>query len=110
VHADSSTVIAIEAKRMAPGLTPYDAWQEREQFHGARKRHVARHLRRVDLLNDHPDLLTAEFGEPTSPWRILGCIVTSAPMAGASLVDSPLPVLWEQHLAGWLAAQVRKES
>jgi hypothetical protein len=105
VHAESSTVVAIEAKRMAPGLTPYDAWQEREQFHGGRKRHVAKHQRRVEHLAVDPGAIEAEFGQSSSPWKILGCIVTTAPMAGAKLVESGLPVLWEPQLAEWLEAQ-----
>jgi hypothetical protein len=60
-------VVVIEAKRMAPGLTPYDAWQERERFHGGRKRHVAKHTRRLERLAADPGLLAAEFGPLCRP-------------------------------------------
>jgi hypothetical protein len=110
VYPESRTAFALEAKRMAPGLTPYDAWQELEQFHGGRKRHVPKHSRRVTWLQENAHLLDTEFGGGGSPWRVVGCIVTSAPMAGATVVDGPLPIVAEQALPDWLHAQLLQKS
>jgi hypothetical protein len=105
LHPGKRIAAAVELKRMAPGLTPYDAWQEREQFHGGRKRHAAKHIRRVEWLRRHADLLGPLAGVSVyGPWRVEGCIATRVPLPGARSTDSGVDVIAAEVLPSWLQA------
>jgi hypothetical protein len=95
-------VWALDAKRIAPGLSALSLPDEVEQLQDE----VPKHQRRVAWLQGNLAAVAAEFGADAAEaagWTVRGALVLAAPLAGGFLGVTGLPVLTWPELQARLA-------
>ena len=97
-HRETRSIIAIEAKDFEVARTPAEIANELEKlFSGmkGKKSTVELHSRRIDWLLQHLDEVVLSLNEDgdTSPWQVVGAVVTSDPLITPLVSTSTLSVI-----------------
>lgn len=97
-HAESRSILAIEAKDFEVARTPAEIASELEKlFAGKRgkKSTIELHNRRIEWVQQHLDEAadSLDAAEGQTPWRLVGAVVTSDPLITPLVSSSTLPVI-----------------
>lgn len=97
-HADTRSILAVEAKDFEIARTPAEMSTELEKlFHGRKKKKstLELHQRRVEWLRNNVTDVVKSMGIDTNggPCKVIGLIVTSDPLVTPLVESSPLPVI-----------------
>jgi hypothetical protein len=97
-HADTRSILAVEAKDFEIARTPAEMSNELEKlFHGRKKKKptVELHQRRIEWLRNKVTDVVKSMGIDTNggPCKVIGLIVTSDPLVTPLVEASPLPVV-----------------
>ncbi len=103
-HAESRSILAVEAKDFEIARTPVEIANELEKlFSGkkGKKSTIELHGKRIDWLRQHLDEVALSLGANggTAPWRVIGAVVTSDPLITPLVSSSTLPVIPFDDLA-----------
>ncbi|WP_369371732.1 hypothetical protein AB1046_23730 [Promicromonospora sp. Populi] len=98
VHAETRTIIAVEAKDFEIARTPAELANELEKmFSGkkGKKSAVELHNRRIDWLREHISDVVLDLGldGDVSGWQVIGVVVTSDPLITPLVATVTLPVI-----------------
>jgi hypothetical protein len=91
IHKVRPLVIAIETKRIDPGLGAYEVWREADRFFND-KGYASKHLARAEWLHANRDALDAEAGRECD-WDVRPVIATTSPLMSAGRDRMHVPVL-----------------
>jgi hypothetical protein len=97
-HAESRSIIAIEAKDFEVARTPAEIAREIEKlFSGTagKKSTTELHTRRIEWLRQHSsEVVSHLYGDTdTTNWRVTGAVVTSEPLITPLVSSTALPVI-----------------
>lgn len=98
IHADTRSIVAVEAKDFEIARTPAEMANELEKlFRGTsrKKSTIKLHGRRIEWLSTHVAEVVRHFGMDGAkgPWRVVGAVVTSEPLVTPLVSSSPFPVI-----------------
>jgi hypothetical protein len=93
-------VVAIECKRMTPGLGAYETWIEHQKF-DEEKGYLAKHEARRRWLEEHRDLLGRELGAAGDEVSVHAVIVTTTSVPTAHRPKSAVSVIAWWDLLAW---------
>jgi hypothetical protein len=104
VHAESRSILAVEAKDFEIARTPVEIANELEKLFSGKKGKestIELHGKRIDWLRQHLDEVVLSLGANggTAPWRVIGAVVTSDPLITPLVSSSTLPVIPFDDLA-----------